>query len=111
MVKKSATRKPIAPQSAEPSSEAPAAEVTAEQATESKPIDLNTPAIQNAVAQGKALIAEGKSKADAARAIFAAIKGESKDVIVAAFVEGATLTPKGALTYWYNCKRRAAKAV
>lgn len=73
-------------------------------------LDMNTPAIQSAIAQGKVLIAEGKSKADAARSIFDAIKGESKEVIVAAFVEGATLTPKGALTYWYNCKRRASKA-
>jgi hypothetical protein len=28
---------------------------------------------------------------------------------VAAFVEGASLTPKGALTYWYNCRRKIAK--
>ena len=73
------------------------------------PVDLSTPAIQKAISSGKALIAEGKSKADAAREIFQAISGESKEVIVAAFVEGATLTPKGALTYWYNCKRRASK--
>ena len=73
-------------------------------------LDLSSPAIQAAIQQGKAIIAEGKSKADAARAIYAAISNESKDVIVAAFVEGATLTPKGALTYWYNNRRKAAKA-
>lgn len=72
-------------------------------------IDLNKPAIRAAIDQGKALIAEGKSKADAARAIFGAIKDEPKEVIVAAFVEGATLTDKGALTYWYNVRRKAAK--
>lgn len=72
--------------------------------------DLSKPAIQQAISQGKALIAEGKSKADAARAIFAAIAAEPKEVIVAAFVEGATLTEKGALTYWYNCRRKASKA-
>jgi glycerate-2-kinase len=72
-------------------------------------IDLSKPTIQQAIKQGKLLIAEGKSKADAARAIYAAIKDEAKEVIVAAFVEGATLTEKGALTYWYNCKRRASK--
>ena len=72
-------------------------------------VDLTSPAIRDAIAQGKVAITEGKSKADAARLIFEAIGGESKDVIVAAFVEGAALTPKGALTYWYNCKRRAAK--
>ena len=72
-------------------------------------IDLNKPAIRAAIDQGKALIAEGKSKADAARAIFGAINDEPKEVIVAAFVEGATLTDKGALTYWYNVRRKAAK--
>jgi hypothetical protein len=72
--------------------------------------NLSSPAIQAAIEQGKAIIAEGKSKADAARAIYAAISTESKDVIVAAFVEGATLTPKGALTYWYNNRRKATKA-
>ncbi|WP_206167802.1 hypothetical protein [Variovorax boronicumulans] len=72
-------------------------------------IDLSKPTIRAAIDQGKVLIAEGKSKADAARAIFDAIKDEPKDVIVAAFVEGATLTDKGALTYWYNVRRKAAK--
>lgn len=71
--------------------------------------DLEKPVIKQAISQGKALIAEGKSKADAARAIYSAISGEDKDVIVAAFVDGATLTPKGALTYWYNCRRKASK--
>ena len=74
-----------------------------------KKIDLTKPLIKDAIAQGKAIIKDGKSKADAARAIYAVIKDEPKEVIVAAFVEGATLTPKGSLTYWYNCKRRAAK--
>lgn len=87
----------------------PAADPAANQTSEPKPINLSAPAVQNAIAHGKALIAEGKSKADAARAIFAVIKDESKDVIVAAFVDGATLTPKGALTYWYNNRRKAGK--
>lgn len=93
-----------------PAAESGAAQGTSEnQATAL--IDLSAPAIQEAIAKGKALIGEGKSKADAAREIFQAISGESKEVIVAAFVEGATLTPKGALTYWYNCKRRASKQI
>lgn len=74
-----------------------------------KKIDLTKPLIVEAIAQGKAIIKDGNSKADAARAIYALIKDEPKEVIVAAFVGGATLTEKGALTYWYNCKRRAAK--
>ena len=74
-----------------------------------KKVDLTKPPIKEAIAQGKAIIKDGKSKADAARAIYALIKDEPKEIIVAAFIDGATLTEKGALTYWYNCKRRAAK--
>ncbi|WP_395351818.1 hypothetical protein [Variovorax sp. UC122_21] len=72
-------------------------------------VDLSKPSIRAAIEQGKAVLAEGKTKADAARAIFGAIKDEPKEVIVGAFVEGAALTDKGALTYWYNCRRKAAK--
>ena len=73
--------------------------------TDSVPADL----IQQAIADGKALIAEGKSKADAAMAIFRLIGESSQEAVVQAFIEGATLTPKGALTYWYNCKRKLAR--
>ncbi len=73
------------------------------------PVDISKPAIKKAIADGKALIAEGKTKADAARAMYPQISSETKETIIAAFVEGATLTPKGAQTYWYNCKRRASK--
>jgi hypothetical protein len=80
-----------------------------EVAAEPKKIDLNKPVVKEAIAQGQAIIKEGKSKADAARAIYAVLKDEDKDLIVAAFVKGATLTEKGALTYWYNCRRKAEK--
>lgn len=78
--------------------------------TETKKIDLSSPAIQSAISQGQAIIKEGKSKADAARLIYGLLVSEGKDVIVAAFIAGATLTEKGALTYWYNCKRKAEKS-
>ena len=65
--------------------------------------------IQQAIADGKALMAEGKSKADAAMAIFRLIGESSQETVVQAFIEGASLTPKGALTYWYNCKRKLAR--
>jgi len=71
--------------------------------------DLNQQHVRSAIEKGAFLIRDGKSKADAARAIYVLIKDEPKYLIVAAFVEGASLTPKGALTYWYNCKRRSAK--
>ena len=80
-------------------------------AKDKKPQADSVPAdiIQQAIADGKALILEGKSKADAAMAIFRLIGDGSQETVVQAFVEGATLTPKGALTYWYNCKRKLAR--
>lgn len=82
---------------------------TSSKSSEPIAVDRNKPSIRAAIEQGKAVLAEGKTKADAARAIFGAIKEEPKEVIVAAFVEGAALTEKGALTYWYNVRRKAAK--
>lgn len=79
-------------------------------AVEPKKIDLNKPLIKETIAKGKALIKDGKSKADAAMVIFEALKSEEKEVVIAAFVQGATLTEKGAVTYWYNCRRKAKKA-
>ena len=73
--------------------------------TDSVPADL----IKQAIADGSALIAEGKSKADAAMAIFRLIGESSQETVVQAFIDGASLTPKGALTYWYNCKRKLAR--
>ena len=78
-------------------------------AAQPKKIDLGKAAIKEAIAKGKAVIKEGKSKADAAMVIFEALKDEEKDVVIAAFVQGATLTEKGAVTYWYNCRRKAKK--
>lgn len=73
--------------------------------TEPVRVDL----IRQAIADGSGLIAQGKSKADAAIAIFRLIGECGQEVVVQAFVEGAALTPKGALTYWYNCKRKLAR--
>ena len=75
-----------------------------------KQIDLSKQSIKDAIAKGKALIKDGKSKADVSMVIFEALKDEEKDVVIAAFVQGATLTEKGAVTYWYNCRRKAKKS-
>ena len=69
----------------------------------------NEEAVEAAIATGKALIEEGKTKAEASMAIYLLIEGEQQETIVKAFVEGATLTEKGALTYWYNCRRKVKK--
>ena len=76
---------------------------------EPKIIDLNKPLIKDAITKGKAVIAEGKSKVDAAMAIYQALNAEEKEVIIAAFVQGATLTEKGAVKYFYNCRRKYKK--
>lgn len=67
--------------------------------------------VKKAVALGKEMGKKGDevTKADIARAMWPLIKDESRDVVVQAFIEGAALTPKGAQTYFYNCKRWARK--
>jgi hypothetical protein len=69
----------------------------------------NPEIIQAAIAEGRTLIEQGKSKIDAAMAIFRLLETMPQETIVSAFIEGATLTEKGALTYWYNCRRRMAR--
>ena len=87
-----------------------AAKVTDKQVViEPKKMDLNKPVIKEAIAKGKVILTEGKSKVDAAMAIYEALKAEEKEVIIAAFVQGATLTEKGAVTYFYNCRRKFKK--
>ena len=65
--------------------------------------------IAKAIAEGRKMIEAGKSKIDTALAMYEQLEGMEQDVVVKAFIEGATLTEKGALTYWYNCRRRLAK--
>jgi len=45
------------------------------------------------------------TKADIARQMFPLIADEKREVVAQAFVEGANLTPKGAMTYVYNVRR------
>jgi len=69
----------------------------------------NKDAYKAAIASGKAMMKEGKTKAEIAQAIYGQLKGETREVVVQAFVDGASLTEKGAVTYWYNCRRKVAK--
>ncbi len=98
------SKKEEAPKPAEAPPEKPA-----ETKAEPKKIDLDKPAVKRAIEGGQVLLKAGKTKAEAAWTIYQKLMDEDKDVIVAAFVKGASLTEKGALTYWYNCKRKAAK--
>ena len=52
------------------------------------------------VAEGQVFIAEGKTKVEAAMAIYRHLHESPHEVFLQAFVEGASLTPKGALPYW-----------
>jgi hypothetical protein len=65
--------------------------------------------IKAAISDGKALIKDGKTKVEAATAMFLKLKGADRETVVAAFMEGAGLTDKGAVTYWYNCRRKAGR--
>jgi hypothetical protein len=77
-------------------------------ATASEPSDLA--AYKRAIALGKIVLSETSSKAAAAREIFAALHAEHRDVVLRAFIEGATVTPKGAPTYYYNINKKFRKA-
>ena len=72
---------------------------------------LNPVAIKKAIATGKEMAKQPETtKADIARKMFESISGEPREIIIQACVDGAGLTPKGAQTYFYNCKRKAKKA-
>ena len=75
----------------------------------SKP-NLNKANVKKAIAEGKKLIKFGKTKAEASREIFPLIAKESREVIYHVFQEGVGLTEKGAVTYYYNCRRKFAKS-
>ena len=62
--------------------------------------------IDKAINAGKGIIADNKPKIEAAMSIYIALLGETQDTVVSAFIKGAALTPKGAVTYWYNCRRK-----
>ena len=72
------------------------------------PITPKNPAnYKKAVSLGKEMIkTPDVTKADVARKMFELIMDEDREVIAQAFVEGATLTPKGAITYVYNIRRK-----
>jgi hypothetical protein len=66
----------------------------------------NPAVVKKAIAMGKEMRkVPDTSKADVARKMFETIADEPREIIVQAFVDGAGLTPKGAQTYFYNCRR------
>jgi hypothetical protein len=81
--------------------------------TETSPAKpINPAAIRKAIAAGKEMAKQPEiTKADIARKMYEIISDEPREIIIQAFVDGAGLTPKGAQTYFYNCKRKAKKSV
>jgi hypothetical protein len=67
--------------------------------------------VKAAIADGKAMLKDGKTKVEVATAMYQKLKGADRETVVAAFREGSGLTEKGAITYWYNCRRKTAKPV
>lgn len=90
----------------------PETNVSSAETTAAPPIKPISPAaIKKAVSAGKEMAKQPEvTKADIARKMYETISGEPREIIIQAFVDGAGLTPKGAQTYFYNCKRKAKKA-
>jgi len=83
--------------------------VQTNETTTPKKSNFNKVNIKKAIAQGKALIKSGKSKADTSREIYELVKDEGREAILHVFRQGASLTEKGSLTYLYNIKRKLEK--
>lgn len=68
--------------------------------------------VKKAIALGRDLLKTkpDASKAEVALAMFDLLIDEPREIVAQAFVDGAGLTPKGAMTYFYNTKRKHAKA-
>ena len=70
----------------------------------STPIDPER--LKQALSIGLKTLKDSGSKAAAARAIYDLIHMESRDVILQAFIDGATVTVKGAPTYYHTISRK-----
>ena len=71
---------------------------------------VNKVSVKKAIDLGRSGITDGKTKVDVVRIMYPFIIDEPPEVIWAAFVEGAGLTEKGAVTYWYNVRREQRKS-
>ena len=76
-----------------------------------QPVKAKNPAaVKKAVAMGKEMLKVANTrKATVAMNIYEHLVDEPRDIIVQAFIDGAGLTPKGAQTYFYNCRRKVKK--
>ncbi|XHC00599.1 hypothetical protein ABWH97_06620 [Nitratireductor sp. ac15] len=58
-----------------------------------------TKLIEQAIAHGQVLIGQGRAMGDASMAIYRVVNTQPQETVVSVMIEGAGLTPKGALTY------------
>ena len=77
--------------------------MTTTETTIAKP--KNPESVAKATKLGQSQLAEGKTKVEATRAMYPLIKDEGREIICQAFVDGAGLTERGAMTYFYNVVR------
>ena len=70
----------------------------------STPLDAER--LKQALSIGLKTLKDSGSKAAAARAIYDLIHMETRDVILQAFIDGATVTVKGAPTYYHTISRK-----
>ncbi len=67
----------------------------------------NPQKVKEAIVLGKKLSKSPDiTKVSVATQMFVLIHDEPREVIAKAFMEGANLTEKGAMTYYYNCRRK-----
>lgn len=72
----------------------------------SSSVPLDADRLKQALSIGLKTLKDSGSKAAAARAIYDLIHMESRDVILQAFIDGATVTVKGAPTYYHTISRK-----
>lgn len=69
-----------------------------------QPVDVAR--YKRAVELGRDILQQTNSKAQASREIYKLLMDESREVVLQALIDGATVTPKGAPTYFYNIKKK-----
>jgi hypothetical protein len=72
--------------------------------TQTAPLSKET--VKATIGEGKAMLKDGKTNVEITAAMYQKLKSADRETIVAAFKEGAGLTDKGAVTYFYNCRRK-----
>ena len=75
--------------------------------TQVTPKPKNPQKVKEAITLGKKLSKTPEvTKVSVATQMFELIHDEDREIISKAFKEGANLTEKGSMTYYYNCRRK-----